>query len=624
MVGGELASKQSQSGLWFRNAQRNTTLLVAALVPLAFTRQTLDMFTLPKATILVVAGLAIAASWASESMAARAVTYPDGWGVRAAAVFGVALLVAVGTSGTLLLSLNGSYSRYTGGATYLAGLVLLLAIATGFAFRELRWLASVLVAVSVAVAAYALMQRAGLDPIDWGEGANVVSTLGNPNFVAAFVAIVLPIGVGLLWDRRSEPRAKVLVGALVALAGLAVAASVSYQGIVAGAAGLFVLAVGLALGARPAMRGRAFGALGGIALLGVGATVAGLAGAGPVAAVLGQRSVELRLDYWRAAWAMFLDRPLLGVGIGRYADHYREYRTAQAAATVDLSQGSDAAHNVPLEFFATGGLLVGLTYLGFVVVVAVVLVRGLRSVAPGQRALLAGFGGAWAAYQVISLLGVDIAPIMLLHWLTAAAILVLAGDVRLKRWPARRPAAHGRSRQPVGAAASGTLAVVVLLGLVASWLASAHLRADLRARDAHVALFSGAPDVATGLMAEASETAPWQPHYLLLQAQFESQAGSADLGSSTYGRVTAVNPRRFDGHLGEARALAALGEGERALEEYLASRRLEPHHPDLTVEVAEHLNALGRPEEARLLLDEALSITPDHAGAAELRGSLTD
>ena len=79
--------------------------------------------------------------------------------------------------------------------TSLSEAVLFLAVA-GFLRRpsQLERLVSALIATSVPVAIYAIIQRASFDPIAFaGSGERVFSTLGHPIFLAAYLATVMPL-----------------------------------------------------------------------------------------------------------------------------------------------------------------------------------------------------------------------------------------------------------------------------------------------------------------------------------------------------------------------------------------------------------------------------------------------
>src|SRR5205085_11509631 len=136
-------------------------------------------------------------------------------------------------------------------------------------------------------------------------------------------------------------------------------------------------------------------------------------------------SFDLRKDYWSAAWHMFGSSPIAGKGLDRYAAYFRIYQPKGFGLRYPVGFTNNAAHSVPLHMLATGGVILGLGYLAFVVVVSASLVRGLASSDGTQRLLVGGLGGAWVAYVVQSSVSIDVVPIALVGWLLAGATVLL-------------------------------------------------------------------------------------------------------------------------------------------------------------------------------------------------------
>jgi O-antigen ligase len=78
---------------------------------------------------------------------------------------------------------------------------------------------------------------------------------------------------------------------------------------------------------------------------------------GPLAAILYKESVSIRGYYWKAALKMFFAHPFTGVGVDNYGDYFKQFRAPEYSNTYGFSIGSTSAHNVVLQFFATGGIL---------------------------------------------------------------------------------------------------------------------------------------------------------------------------------------------------------------------------------------------------------------------------
>ncbi|MFG1204898.1 O-antigen ligase family protein [Xanthobacter aminoxidans] len=123
---------------------------------------------------------------------------------------------------------------------------------------------------------------------------------------------------------------------------------------------------------RGAVRSRMVAAL---AVLGVFALVYGLSGEGwrTRQATVGLDTLG-RLDAYRAQLAGIAEHPVLGLGLGSFAETFQRYRPPE----LGISGIFDIGHSTPLELAFEGGLpLAGLVG-AFVIGCGVVLVRGLK------------------------------------------------------------------------------------------------------------------------------------------------------------------------------------------------------------------------------------------------------
>ncbi len=199
----------------------------------------------------------------------------------------------------------------------------------------------------------------------------------------------------------------------------------------------------------------------------------GLLGTGPARPFFTGVSWDARTWYWGGALDMFTSAPLWGVGLSNYGINWWAHRPLEAIATGGYA---DAAHSVPLQMLAEGGLLLALAYLLFVGLVAVRLVQGLRRLQGEQRLLLAGTGGAWLAYQTQAAVSIDQVPLLVVHFALAAAVLSAAGAAPLRT--VRLP------DLPRAAAVAGQVAVaaVVAAGAWQAWAPERASRAALTAQ----------------------------------------------------------------------------------------------------------------------------------------------
>jgi O-antigen ligase len=179
----------------------------------------------------------------------------------------------------------------------------------------------------------------------------VYGTFAHPNSFAGYLALLLPAAVGYAlaaWRRRASTWQPVLAVTCAAVVALALALTRSRGAILATL--LVGAAVALWYGRHLLRRhlvwaGVALAVLVGAGLLAsrVPAVQTGLARAG--------ESMGLRLNYWRATWAMIRDHAWLGVGPGNFG---RYYPRSMVPSAVD-EKISDP-HNFALDVWAAGGV----------------------------------------------------------------------------------------------------------------------------------------------------------------------------------------------------------------------------------------------------------------------------
>ena len=272
---------------------------------------------------------------------------------------------------------------------------------------------------------YGFMQHIGKDFISWNNPYNsVILTVGNPNFAAALMSILLVLNFTAVVD-KSVKKVFRFIHLLTCLSLLVVIIfSDARQGLVAGAFGFAIFITLIAynkqkkLGVALAVVGLLFGMM----------AILGMLQKGPLASVLYKGSVSIRGYYWRAAVEMFKHHPIFGVGIDSYGLYFKQYREPQYSLNYGFTITSSNAHNTFLQFFATGGLIVGITYLIFILTILVVALKKLGSTTGSDFVFYAGILGAWVAYQAQSVISIDNIGISIWNWILSGFLVGLALD----------------------------------------------------------------------------------------------------------------------------------------------------------------------------------------------------
>lgn len=214
---------------------------------------------------------------------------------------------------------------------------------------------------------------------------------GQPNPFAGFILSVLPLALALLLVLRGLDIVRRWLLPAVGILGAALFMTLSRGGMMGLAAGaMLIAAVRDWTGRRPLF----LGALSGVLLLALAASFApsgspwGENAGGPLAefGVFDPRDVTLtsqnwsvveRMALWDAAWRIWQDNPVIGIGAGNFKEVYPDY------ALPDWVYGQEHSHNYYLNVLAETGVLGFTAYMIFLaslfVYGAVALKAALRS-----------------------------------------------------------------------------------------------------------------------------------------------------------------------------------------------------------------------------------------------------
>jgi O-antigen ligase len=110
-------------------------------------------------------------------------------------------------------------------------------------------------------------------------------------------------------------------------------------------------------------------------------------------------AVVERMAHWQAAWQMFLEHPLLGVGAGNYPAAYERY------SLPGWSEPLGHAHNYYLNVAAESGVLGVVAIMLLIGSIYLALATGLKRSEPRsfQRAVLVGLSGSFVVFTVHNL-----------------------------------------------------------------------------------------------------------------------------------------------------------------------------------------------------------------------------
>ncbi|GAC1610517.1 MAG: hypothetical protein NVS3B26_17700 [Mycobacteriales bacterium] len=615
-----------------------------------------------KLAILVWAAIALLGLAAARAFLDKKITLPAGMPGCAAAGLLLAFACSALVAPVSAVAVVGTYGRNSGLLAYTGALVVFATAMLVLRAHDLIDIATGLLVAGGFTAGYGLLQLSHHDPIHWSNPFNpIIASLGNPDFASAYLGICVPVALWLTLDNRRPRGMRIVAGGVGSVCLAAAVLSDAIQGPLAAAVGSAVVLLPWSLDQTAKLRLLVGSGLAALALSVVTLGVLGLAGYGPGARALSGTTFLARKWYWQSALHMWRRHPFLGVGLDAYGFYFRQVRPLASTRLLGGREFSDAAHNVPLQMAAQGGLVLAGAYIVFVGTIGFALVRGLRNLRGPDRLQLGGIGGAWAASQVQSWVSIDQVPLIAVQYLLAAAVVVASGHgtlrvVSLRRHPdqvagtrAKRQARQTPRRPPVTHAGRASLALITSVGLVGAWLACLPLRADISALSGDVARDQGLTQNALADYETAVTMMPGISRYWARIAAVKNGLGDTRGALRAYAAATSHDPYDIDAWRNEGRLAEAVGdiplarscfaravhldptddatildqatfqlrhaEAELALRSLYRAVALLPALPALWASLGDAQAVLGEPGSARVSYRRALTLQPNEPTA---------
>lgn len=438
-------------------------MALVVAVPLAVAPGTSPTRSYPRYVVVVVGAAAlVTVALADAALGGRRPAWRNGlhWPVLAFVGWSATCAFFSDYRGTAVGGFPGSYN---GLSTTVALAAVFFAAASLGPLHGQRLLAALWYGAAGAVALYGLVQLADrlVDPPGRGWDLfppstapwSISSTLGNPNHLAGFAAMVLPVGA-VLWAASTSRRRRRLVATMAGVLALELVATGSRGGWLATLAAGATLAVMFRRELAP-FRGRALpwvavvgGVLVVIALV-LGALGVAKRNLGEVGRLGRGSTVDLRVQLWRIAGHMTVGHPVVGVGPDGFVSAFPDYVTDQFADEFGAFAAATDAHNV----FATTAANLGLPGMAALLFVMGAAARriahawrrlGAAVDARVDRLLLGGVAAGLVGYVVQACSNTQPVSLSFVAWILLAVACVLA----------REPSEDARDRSSVGVLAS--------------------------------------------------------------------------------------------------------------------------------------------------------------------------
>jgi O-antigen ligase len=294
------------------------------------------------------------------------------------------------------------------------------------------------------VLAYFYIQLFGWDLIPWNQiYGTPVSTLGNPNFLSAFISLIFFANFGYYITSKRDRKSLVILLLFSLLALVALFLSNSQQGFLLLLVGAWILLGKFFFEKVKRSIIRYWMA---ITVVSFAAVALGLANIGIGQRIFQEYSLAIRREYWLAGISMFKDKPIFGNGFDSYLYNFDSNKSENFVRVHGESLTSSSAHNVYIDSLQGSGIFAGLLYLALnILVMAVAAKRVLRGGASQAYWILLII---WILIQVQSLISIQNVAINAWQWLIAGVLvsnheeLIKKGErraIKELRVPARGP-----------------------------------------------------------------------------------------------------------------------------------------------------------------------------------------
>ena len=181
--------------------------LLVFLVPLTVYPYTSELFEFNKIIVLYTLTAAIAAAWIIRCIQHRKVIFTRTYLDIPIAIFLVSQILSTLASVDIRTSFFGYYSRYHGGLlSYLSYSLLYWAYVSNMDRKNTFKTIYIAISSGIIVSVYGVLQHFGIDAHIWVQDVQnrVFSTLGQPNWLAAFIVALLPVTWSLAAGRNPE------------------------------------------------------------------------------------------------------------------------------------------------------------------------------------------------------------------------------------------------------------------------------------------------------------------------------------------------------------------------------------------------------------------------------------
>ena len=337
---------------------------------------------------------------------------------------GIYVISALANKQNPILALLGNYNRNFGILTFIA-IGLLVLIAASSKSKASSFINYGVWPITALAVTYSYMQSFNLDPLVWAETDRTVLTLGNSDYAASFLGmlIIVPLYGFFAYSNKLIKASMVPLLWLINNAGLN---SQAYQYRVIALISVIVFIVVYfweKIDALPKVL--------------TGGSLVGLLGLVTFfvlsnrAELISRTSFEDRISQQKMGISMFSDHPIIGVGIDQMWRYMPMYLKPIDIVKNGPDVVPDKTHNTFIDHLAHGGIFAGLVFTVFIIFSLVIVLLLMRKTDKKEnRSLIALLAGIWVAYVAQQFISTDEVMLMIMPFMAFGLMckLYFSGD----------------------------------------------------------------------------------------------------------------------------------------------------------------------------------------------------
>jgi O-antigen ligase len=485
----------------------------------------------------------------------------------------LAQLVSALATDDKYIAFFGDSQRKLGFLTYFCLAIIFLFVMVKVNYQNYRFALSLMSFLGLIFAIYGQIQSAGEDFVSWNNPYNsIIGTLGNPNYAAAFLAImgVVSFGLGFSNSINMSFRISAIFNSVFIL--YTIYLSNARQGLISYILGVSIILIFFIYGKSKVYGLLAFGTAFTLGVI----SVLGMLQIGPLTSVLYKNSVTIRGYYWSAGMEMFKSNPFFGVGSDSYGYYFKQYRDVNYPLKYGFDITSTNAHNVFIQFFATGGILVGITYIFLTLLILRAGLGAIKHSPTNHKPFVVALFASWVSFQAQSVISIDNIGLTVWGWLLGGIIVGLNYQSKNQ---GLNPSVNHKSTKSFETNQLINLVLSTALVLGSIVLISEFYKGEKNAFNARIVFDSNVQEKNRQVYRIASETYLIRlndPTYNLASAYYMASSGFKDEGIQRLRAVIQNNPRNYDALDLLASIYEQYGLTNEAVESRIAISKLDP------------------------------------------------